>query len=1076
MSAFSAGPRLLDSPKGDPKRQAIASLRGYAYQLYVSALAWLSLKQGEHLYLEVAEDYATVTKNALEGVQVKDTHQSGNITINSSDVRNTIDAYVDLHERNPNYVVSLRFLSTSSIGQEQEKASRANDEPVLTYWRRAALGAEIAPLRSALGKANLSNRVRQFIDSRDDTSLRKDLLQRIHWDCSRPDLASVRDELRASLIEYGNDKFRMAPSESERLASTVLERVLDSILTSEARRLSAADLLKVFEDSTHVSLPRSTFDAVLQQMSKVVVGGEEGPSFVARSVLEPEHELPVPKYLTKRDAIVARVLGSIQQHGIAFITGSTGFGKTLAARLATRDLGGTWYVLDLRNTSVPESVQLLRRAIGKLATIDLDGLILDDLNEAEAPEVAREVVRLAAALRRRDIRWIATAYREPSARFMESIGGDAGSHIPIPSFEEAEVAELVAQAGGAVSTWAKLIYMAGGFGHPQLVQALIDGLHTRSWSADDLRELCQLQFINSDVQHEREAARRYLVGTMDDGTRTLLYRTSLLFGRFDRGLALRIGETDPNITNPGEKLDALLGPWIDAVSHGELRISPLVENVGRDMLTREAQLDVHRTAADYITDGESLDILKANSAYLHGLLGNSETALVKIGYAVVRTSTKKRRRLVDWLSGLRFARVDRPIYSNPTIARLLRFSQLLLVAETDDDAKVREVWDVLGKELQNEQNPKLRATFESMVLGSVLINQYLAGVLPNWVDLVLRFDSLAKSDRLLGKMVRSFERTSKPPGGPRSVLGFLFINQALNVRSVAELASVFSKLDSLPADTRDTLFKDVFSMPGDFSLIVSNAWSREHKLGTLDWRTAADQYLSMGRIANLWGYRDLAIRCRVAVGVMLDEYGDDPAAALKALDEAAVAHGDDPVISRARAKIFYRRKDHAAALSLLKENAELIGANDPIERAYMLREAGISAAELGDWAEARTWFQKSAESAAHIKSSTLKTVVTGLRADAAVAILKSGDRVGALGEIVSAIESLESLDPEESIRAAYCHRVVRHTVLWMQGEMTGKIISVENEPPAMLPGMCSNPEPSEEIKSHPLTPIEPSGT
>jgi hypothetical protein len=38
---FSAGPRLSGPPLGDPATQAVASLRGYAYQLYASGLAWL---------------------------------------------------------------------------------------------------------------------------------------------------------------------------------------------------------------------------------------------------------------------------------------------------------------------------------------------------------------------------------------------------------------------------------------------------------------------------------------------------------------------------------------------------------------------------------------------------------------------------------------------------------------------------------------------------------------------------------------------------------------------------------------------------------------------------------------------------------------------------------------------------------------------------------------------------------------------------------------------------------------------------------------------------------------------------
>ena len=92
---FSSGPRLVE-PSGDPRRQAVDSLRGYAYQLYVSALAWLRLQSEERLYLEVAEDFALVSRDALEGVQVKDTSGSGRVTINSEDVRQALASFVDL--------------------------------------------------------------------------------------------------------------------------------------------------------------------------------------------------------------------------------------------------------------------------------------------------------------------------------------------------------------------------------------------------------------------------------------------------------------------------------------------------------------------------------------------------------------------------------------------------------------------------------------------------------------------------------------------------------------------------------------------------------------------------------------------------------------------------------------------------------------------------------------------------------------------------------------------------------------------------------------------------------------------
>lgn len=93
MSAPDPGTR---PPRGDVGRQAIHALRGYVYEVYASARAWLKLKAGEHLYLEVAEYYAIAYRDALPDVQVKDTPGSGKIMLLTEDVRNEIDTFVDL--------------------------------------------------------------------------------------------------------------------------------------------------------------------------------------------------------------------------------------------------------------------------------------------------------------------------------------------------------------------------------------------------------------------------------------------------------------------------------------------------------------------------------------------------------------------------------------------------------------------------------------------------------------------------------------------------------------------------------------------------------------------------------------------------------------------------------------------------------------------------------------------------------------------------------------------------------------------------------------------------------------------
>ena len=84
---FNPGSSSQLVPQADPACQAVAALRGYAYQVLATALAWLDIDEHSQIYLEVAEDYAIVAKNAILGVQVKDSERSVSVTLNSVSVR-----------------------------------------------------------------------------------------------------------------------------------------------------------------------------------------------------------------------------------------------------------------------------------------------------------------------------------------------------------------------------------------------------------------------------------------------------------------------------------------------------------------------------------------------------------------------------------------------------------------------------------------------------------------------------------------------------------------------------------------------------------------------------------------------------------------------------------------------------------------------------------------------------------------------------------------------------------------------------------------------------------------------------
>ena len=1055
---FTSGPRLSSAPSGDPATQAIASLRGYAYQLYASGLAWLDLRPGQELYLEVAQDYAVATEDALRAVQVKDT--AANVTINSEGIRDALDAFVDLVERNPEREVHLHFLSTCSVGQEQRREHRANGEPTLTYWRRAAAGADIQPLREVLAKIDLSDRVRHFVEMRDDATLRNEFLRRIQWDCGAQPLEGVQRELEHGLLRYHVERFQSA-ARRDQLAAAVVQRVLSTIVQGGQSRLTDGDLLALVTDTSSVLVPRSDLEAVMRGLGGAIGGGQQGAVLETVELfrlLEPERDLPLPPLLAERSELTRDLLVRSRRNGTAFVTGSTGCGKTTVARLTTRADEASWCILDLRENSADQIVQRLDITAGALGAANYRGIILDDLNEIEEPVVQRSLARFLSALRRRDTLCLITAYSQPSTRALSGLGLDENAHLAVPDLSLDEIAILVTATGGDGGKWSTAVQRASAWGHPQLVQAVISGLRSRGWPEVERKSLLSFS-PSADLELERRAARGRIFSMLPAETSALLYRVSILFGRFDRQLALSVGAIDPAVPEPGVHLDQLIGPWVELTVRGDMRVSPLLQNAGTEILTPSQAKQVHETAAQHILGGPTIDIDKANFGFVHALRSEQEWLLTRLAYNIITATDEIRRQLSEWMGSLRLHSLDRKIYSNghSGVPILLRLAQFLLIAVTGRPKTIRNCWHTLQAELAELEDGEAREHFEYMILAKALFTQEAVAFLPDPVGLMLRFAALSQGDPL--KRATLEQRTPSPDGRTHSILGTFFITYALRIPSVPDLQCAFDTLDAATPAERAALLDDVSDMPGDAGYVVNHAWLEESRRETTDWPAHLEAYRRMADQANTWGHRDLALRCHIARGIILDEYLKDPSAGLQALDEAEALLGNDPALDRARAKIFFRRKDHEAALRLFRDNAGKMDRQDPAARSYMLREAGISAAELGQWAEAREWFAAAREAASSATSQNIRLMAIGLRADEALAAYKAGDVVAALRGLDVALDELQPIDPTSSIVAGYRHRVVGHSTLWLFGQTTATRVQVGDEPTAMVPGMCSNPEP-----------------
>ena len=173
----------------------------------------------------MAEDYAVVAAGAISAVQVKENQHLARSRSNTESVRDAISSFVTLTALNHANSVSPILHDIGDRNGESAAGSPGRcSRPGCTgealqkvpTQRRFAQLTQIAK--------NLPN-LCKFVRSRGDYELRRDLLRKIHWDCGKPDLASLRKEFQDRLVVVGRDTFGIPAPDALRISNLLVHHV-----------------------------------------------------------------------------------------------------------------------------------------------------------------------------------------------------------------------------------------------------------------------------------------------------------------------------------------------------------------------------------------------------------------------------------------------------------------------------------------------------------------------------------------------------------------------------------------------------------------------------------------------------------------------------------------------------------------------------------------------------------------------------------------------------------------------------------------------------------------------------------
>lgn len=1061
------------------ERQAVFALRGYGYQLWASTLAWVELPDNATLYLEVAEDYAVVAKRALEAVQVKDTAQSRTITLNSESVRDAIAHYVELRQNNPSSDVRFRFLTTSEIGTERNPRILSDGQQGLRYWKSCAAGAEVGPLRELLESTRFPVAVREFCKSRIDSVLRRDLFQKVDWDCGLEGSSALREELESQLVRICREHFHVSsaavPWLADVLFAAVLRRATDADPSS--RTLTQADLYRTIDGATQ----RSVSQSYLSKLEGIVQGlAHKGISLVD-AVDVPESQLgwlidvrtlPPAAGTIPRKAVETAVATATERHGICVLHGSTGVGKSTIARSAVACRDSVSFLASFRDLDARATCGQLEMLLSRIRALDANRLILEDVNTLHDTRVSGSMSRVIEALRRNGCTAVLTCYEPPSKSTLAGLSLEASSAVPCPYFSRKETGLLVKSYGGDPNTWGPIAYSLGGSGHPQLVHAFVRGACDRGWPEAETEDPLTLRTSVADIDAVRREARRRLVEALPSGTRALLYRLSVSTVHFNREAAVAIGKVPGEIANVGECLDALIGPWVESVGTDLFRVSPLAGGFSDEMMTRSERRCVHEVLAVEAMQNRRLILSDTNGILMHAMEGQSENSLVLLAWSVLSTKGTRLVALAEHFVALRACSTGERIYERSLRASvLLRMAQARLCMASKDRRSLTDVVAALLRETEAVEEPQLRDSLKAHSLANLLATSGVANDLSIWVDLLSDAKRAVGENAILTSFAAQVEEELQL--GEGEFVRALFWIGSTNIASVARLETIVEELDALEPAERAIWLKPMDGASSDYSPLVGLAWVNEDAANQLNPADAARRYGRMAERTRRWGVPGLSAQCSATQAVLLDQHQGLRKEALAVLDDAEECTEGHWIVRRAKAGLYYNHGEYGKALELFPAVLVELTSGNPVERALVLREAAISAGYCERWRDARDWFVESQKAARSVETNDMRVMAIALEVDVAGAALMLGNVRDAIRGFGKSLEEVDRGEMPETLRAAYCQRMVRHAVMWCKGRVSGKgFKGADGQPLVFQPGMASNLAPMPEIRDQPLVPSD----
>ncbi len=653
-------------------RDAYFVIRGFVYQVDLTILKWIGLKEGERLLLEAGEDVDLVAGALQEGEQAVSRvlgqvkHRENNITLRTDEAK---IAVANAHEHrctNPELALVLQFITNAEAGYERPNAFEKRLRGIAVWEEiregkveeqklEAMVSAVFSYLKSEDCPAKLNvvtwKRFKDFLDEAISPELIS-LVKGVQWLTGRPDLEDLSSEIESVLIER---EFCIAEQASD-LHARLFMLVIRLLSRQGLKELTREELKRAAEreeldgrDKGLLQFIKSEVLVLRGEMSDLkgeTAAIEKRLSTVEREITHTltegkaipnwSHPLPaipleLPPLVTSlcgRDDTVAGLVNDFHDHTWLALYGGIGTGKTHLAVLIAQTLGENHLAVSLRGLSPRQAAIQIGSVMIQLSSGNHMGageaisngigalnpgaiLLLEDLVwENAGGALTTTLLAVVDAAMRNGIRLISTSYNEVATDVRDRLPPGILVQRGVPPFTEGETLSLLG-IHGAPEQFSSME-------NAQKLWAVCKGHPTllvacaRKLSSMNWPvDMSIFQGLAGRLQPEElidNTVKRLLETVSDCRTRQFLYRLSLIIGHFGRSESETVAKVAPAIDRLRERTVGLAGIWLERHRDGTFTVCPLVIPLGLTELGNNVRRTVLCALAELLLSSSEIDI------------------------------------------------------------------------------------------------------------------------------------------------------------------------------------------------------------------------------------------------------------------------------------------------------------------------------------------------------------------------------------------------------------------------------------------------------------------------------------